>query len=103
MRCAAWWLVLFACDGPDFTPKHDAAVDAAIDVASDAPNLPVLEAWTEVSSSIFQPAPLDLSCLRAARNDLPTTISVSLAITVRDFQSGNLVPSAQVTAFTGTN
>jgi hypothetical protein len=52
--------------------------------------------WEEIG-------PADLSCLGTAANDPPTTVTVSLATVVKDFQSDNPVPMATVTAFRGQN
>ncbi len=48
--------------------------------------------WTDLG-------PADLTCLNTASSDMPTTVAVTLTSTVKDFQSGNAVPAAAVTAF----
>ena len=123
MRAAAFALLLLACgdddsgSGPRDARPIDAPADARVDAPGDAPvpidaaggnggftkTTAVLAAWSEPTSCTFTPETLDLSCLGMARNDPPTTLAVSLAITVRDFQSNNLLPNATVASFPGTN
>lgn len=52
------------------------------------------DVWTEVG-------PADLSCLGTPTSDPATTQAVTLTTKVTDFQSGNAVPGAMVTAFKG--
>ncbi|HEY5921054.1 MAG TPA: hypothetical protein VIV11_05255 [Kofleriaceae bacterium] len=127
MRAATLALLLIACgdddsgggprdarpiDAPGDAPgdvRRDAAGDAAVPIDAAGGNggftkpTAVLAAWSEPTPGTFTPETLDLGCLGAARNDPPTTVAVSLTVTVRDFQSNNVVPSAQVAAFAGTN
>jgi hypothetical protein len=53
-----------------------------------------MDVWTEIG-------PADLSCLGTPSADLATTVAVTLNTKVTDFQSGNTVPNAGVTAFPG--
>ena len=50
------------------------------------------DSWSDVG-------PADLTCLNTPTADLATTVQVTLTSTVKDFQSGNAVPAAKVTAF----
>ena len=108
-------LALCGCTEHGKSPAPDAPIappDAFMFPMVDAPpatnpgfTLPaqVVAAWTETSPGTFQAATLDLSCLRAVRNDAATTTAVTVTATIRDFQSGNLVPGAMVSAFAGTS
>lgn len=52
--------------------------------------------WSEVG-------PANWSCLNTTSDDPPTTVDVTLAGTVEDFQSGDKVPEAMVTLYTDSN
>jgi hypothetical protein len=59
-----------------------------------------LKANTEVSSKNWMElGPADLTCLNTPSDDPTTTAAVTLHTKVTDFQSGNAVPGATVTAF----
>ncbi len=59
-----------------------------------------LKANMEVSTDNWQEiGPADLSCLDTPSDDVATTVEVTLSTTVRDFESGNLVPNTMVTVF----
>jgi len=82
-----------ACGGSDAKP------DAAIkDVGFNKPakgvaaNMNGSDGWVEIG-------PANLACLGTPSADQPTTVAVSLNVNVADFQSGNAVPNATVTAF----
>lgn len=87
-------LSVAACGGSD-TKTPDAAVK---DVGFNKPahgvkaNMQTGGMWTEIG-------PADLSCLNTPSADMATTVAVSLNVNVADFQSGNAVPNATVTAF----
>jgi hypothetical protein len=123
MRATVLAMGLFACSNVDSRSGGDAAIDSprVLDAATDTwldgggpfpdaagtntgftnPSA-VLAAWTETSAGVFTAQTLDLSCLGMARNDAATSVTVSLAVAVRDFQSGNVVSNAQVSSFAGT-
>jgi hypothetical protein len=65
-----------------------------------APTAPIA-AWTETAQNTFAAATLDFSCLNAARGDTASTVAITLAATIVDFQSGNIVPGTVVEAFAG--
>lgn len=112
-------LFLLAACGSGSAHHSDAARDTPVDIIAvdrpiDAPVTPLdasgsnagftpptapLDAWTG-SGGTYTQATLDLSCLGTARNDPPTSVQVTLTVHVRDFQSHNVVPSAQVAAYT---
>ena len=87
-------LTVAACGGGD-TKTPDAAVK---DVGFNKPahgvkaNMQTNGMWTEIG-------PADLSCLGTASGDMATTVDASLKVNVADFQSGNAVPNAMITAF----
>jgi hypothetical protein len=84
---------LVACGGGDSTP------DAAKDVGFNKPTMAV-HANTEVTTNNWMDlGPADLTCLNTPTSDGATSVSVALSSTVKDFQSGNSVPNATVTAF----
>jgi hypothetical protein len=59
-----------------------------------------LKANMEVSQDFWQEiGAADLSCLGTPSADQPTTVAVSLTVTVRDFQSDGAVPGATVSVF----
>jgi hypothetical protein len=73
----------------------------AKDVGFNKPTASV-KANMEVSTNMWMElGPADLSCLNTASADEATTLAVTLNTIVKDFQSGNAVPSAAVTAFAG--
>jgi hypothetical protein len=65
-----------------------------------APNA-VIAAWSSPTADTYQPEVVDLSCLGVPRNDPATTMTVTVTANLRDFQSGNVLPGATVTAFDG--
>jgi len=75
-----------------------ATPDAARDIGFNRPTA-ALKANKEMGGAYMELGPADLSCLGTAANDPATTVAVSLATKVRDFQSDNPVPNAVVTAF----
>ena len=81
-------------------------MDGPVDAAASNPGFTrptaQLTAWSSPSQGTYQAATLDLGCLGASRNDSATTVAVSLTVQVRDFQSGNVLPSAMVGVFSGT-
>lgn len=87
-------LTVAACGGSD-TKTPDAAVK---DVGFNKPtkgvkaNMQTSGAWTEIGDA-------DLSCLNTPSADQATSVAVMLHVNVADFQSGNAVPNAMVTAF----
>jgi len=50
--------------------------------------------WTELGAA-------SLECLNTPSSDITTSVAVTLNTTVKDFQSGNAVPTVSVTAFPG--
>jgi len=90
---------------PDAAPQHDAPVDVPTTDAPSAgsnagftPPAAAVTAWTGTSGNYTEVTP-DLSCLGMARSDPATTSAVTLTVTVRDFQTNNVVPGAQVAAY----
>jgi hypothetical protein len=53
----------------------------------------------ETSGTWMEVGPADLTCLNTPSSDMATTVAVTLNSVVDDFQSGNAVPGATVTAF----
>lgn len=111
------WLLLLAACGSSGTKPTDARSDVAhVDAPADGsgsgsgsssgggsnagfvPPPTAVTAWTGSAGAYTQVTP-DLSCLGAARTDAPTTVAVTLTVTVRDFQSSNVVPNATVAAY----
>lgn len=86
-------LSVAACGGDSKTP--DAAVK---DVGFNKPTKGVA-ANQQTNGSWAEIGPADLSCLDTPSADMATTVAVSLRVNVADFQSGNAVPNATVTAF----
>lgn len=88
-------LSLAACGGDDSSNTPDAP---AKDVGFNKPtkglkaNSQSGGTWTELGDA-------DLSCLNTPSADMATTVAVTLNTVVKDFQSGNAVPGATVTAF----
>src|SRR5688572_31895378 len=96
-----WFVVLGACGGGSSSgidaTEPDPRPDAADPLPFDAPEainagfvrpMQTLRANTEVEPGVWmEVGPADLACL-GPDPDPPTTIAVSLAVTVRDFQSG---------------
>jgi hypothetical protein len=84
-----------ACGGGEDTPPPDASVDIGFNrpAKSLKANMEVSEDnWTEIG-------PADFSCLNTPSADQATTVAVTLNTVVRDFQSDNLVPNAQIAVF----
>ena len=85
---------LAACGSPDSPP------DAAKDVGFNKPTM-ALHANTEVSDGVWNDlGPADLT---SCTSDVATATAVMLSTKVADFQSGNAVPAAMVTAFPDIN
>jgi hypothetical protein len=91
-------LVLFvaaACggDGDDDGGTPDAA----------DPTRVVLTAWEETADQVFEERTLDTSCLGTPTDDVVRTEpgGITLNTVVTDFQTGDRVPMAAVTAFAG--
>jgi hypothetical protein len=89
-------LSLAACGGDDSTTMPDAP--AAKDVGFNPPTM-TLQANMDGSDGWTTIGPADLSCLNTPSTDMPTTVAVALATTVKDFQNQTPVGSATVTAF----
>ena len=89
-------LVAAAGCGSDSKPKPDAAKDIGFNKPTAA-----LHANMQASGggSPVDLGPADLSCLGSASADQATTVAVSLATAVKDFQNHTAVPNATVTAF----
>ena len=115
MRAALLAALLASCDERGKSPADARSVpdvlilgDAIVDTPASSnpgfvfPNQPVA-AWTETSPGTFAAATLDLSCLGVARVDPALGQQATVSATVRDFQSGNTLPGAPVTAFGGTS
>jgi hypothetical protein len=92
---------LAACGGGGGTQQE---IDApAKDVGFNKPTAS-LKSNTEVSTNNWMElGPADLSCLGMPTTDTATTVDVTLNTKVTDFQGGQAVPSAVVTAFDGVN
>src|SRR5207249_703041 len=105
MKRAIWLLAACGSSGSqphDAPPMIDASPDAPPDVAIDAPkvmgdgpdvgfDLPkaALRANMRVSGGNWMDVgPADLSCLGTASGDQATTVTVTAAAVVKDFQSG---------------
>jgi hypothetical protein len=85
---------LIACDGDGSLPP-----DAPKDIGFTRPIAP-LKANMEMSEDNWiEIGAADLACLGTAANDPPTTVEVMATATVKDFQSGGLVPNTSVTVF----
>ncbi|HEU4610982.1 MAG TPA: hypothetical protein VFS15_02850, partial [Kofleriaceae bacterium] len=106
-------LALVLCDGCD---GEDCCTIDAAPPPQDAPMLvdgpsstntgfvppnAVIAAWSSPTADTYQPEVVDLGCLGAPRNDPATTMTVTLTAHLRDFQSGNVLSGATVTAFDG--
>lgn len=76
--------------------------DTSKDIGFNKPTAPLKanmsdnDIWTEIG-------PANLACLNTPANDPPTTTVVALSTRVTDFQTGNPVPNAMVTAFPEAN
>ena len=68
--------------------------DAPVDIGFTNPAAPL-----KANASNVEVGPADLSCLGTPASDPATTIVVTLATTVRDFQNAATVSNAMVTAF----
>jgi hypothetical protein len=94
------WTVLFvvalvAC-GDDGGATPDAP---APDIGFNKPTKS-LKANNETAPDVWaELGPADLACLNTPNADMATTVAVSLATTVEDFQSGNPAPGTVVTVF----
>jgi hypothetical protein len=93
-------IALAAC-GSSSNNSTDAA--GSDDVGFNKPKMAV-HANTEGSDGTYTDVgPADLSCLGTASTDTTTTVAVTLATIVKDFQNQTAIPSAMVTAFAGIN
>src|SRR3982750_4663052 len=87
--------LVIACGGGESTTP-DAPV---VNVGFNKPTAP-LAANTEVSDDNWMELGVaDMECLNTPNDDAATTVAVSLATVVRDFQSDNLVPNAHIAVF----
>ena len=85
---------LVAC-GNSTPPPPDAPKDVGFNKPQTA-----LHGNTEVSSNNWMDlGPADLTCLNTATSDVGAATAITLNTQVKDFQSGNSVPLANVTAF----
>jgi hypothetical protein len=85
-----------ACGGDDGATTPDAAVDES----GFATPTVTLKANMEVSDDNWMElGPAKLDCLNTASSDVPTATAITLNSKVTDFQTGNAVPNATVTAF----
>lgn len=91
-------LSLAACGGSD-DKKPDAP--AAMDVGFNKPTCATcgVKANMQTGSTWSEIGPADLSCLGTPSDDMATSVSIALNTVIKDFQSGNAVPGATVTAF----
>jgi hypothetical protein len=83
-----------ACGGDDSsTPDAEDESGFTTPTVTLKANMEVSEDnWSEIGAA-------DLSCLNMASSDVATASAITLNTKVTDFQSGNAVPSAMVTAF----
>jgi len=87
---------VYGCGGdsptPD-TPDEDVDIGFKKPTASLKANMEISEdKWQEIGAA-------DLSCFNTPNSDQPTSVVVALTTLVRDFQSDNLVPLANVEVF----
>ncbi len=82
-------------DGPTPDAPEDVDIGFKQPTAFVKANMEVSEDnWTSLGAA-------DLSCLNTPSSDPATTVAVELTTLVRDFQSDNLVPNANIVAFRG--
>jgi hypothetical protein len=86
---------LAACGDDGGTPPLP---DAAVDIGFNNPM-----ATLKANDNNVEVGPADLTCLGTPANDPATTVVVTLATTVKDFQNDTIVPNAMVTAFRNTD
>ncbi|HEY5950835.1 MAG TPA: hypothetical protein VIV40_35325 [Kofleriaceae bacterium] len=87
-------LSLAACGGDDTSTP-----DASVDIGFNLPTV-TLKANKEVAPDMWQEqGDADLSCLNTPSADMATTVAVTLNVVVKDFQSGNAVPSSMIEVF----
>jgi hypothetical protein len=99
MRLVAFFTIsslsLVACGGDD----GGSMPDASVDIGFNTPTV-TLKANMEMSEDNWvEVGPADFSCLNTASSDAASTVEITLNTKVNDFQSGNAVPGATVTAF----
>jgi hypothetical protein len=95
LACCLVSIVGAACGGGGGSAPQDAPKDVGF-----AKPTAGVHANTEVTDNNWEDlGPADLTCLNTPSADQPTTVAVTLTTTVLDFQSGNAVPLAAVTAF----
>ena len=83
--------------GDDPTPDGPEEVDIGFKQPTAS-----LKAYMEVSEDNWTSlGAADMSCLNTPSSDPATTVAVTLSTLVRDFQSDNLVPNANIIAFRG--
>jgi hypothetical protein len=88
-------LSLAACGGDDSaTPDAPTTKDVGFNKPTKG-----LKANMEGDNGWMELGPADLSCLNTPSADQATTVEVSLRVNVADFQSGNPVTKATITAF----
>jgi hypothetical protein len=97
MRPVTFTLISIACAGACSSTKH--TTPDAGDTGFRRPTA-ALRANKEVSDNNWvDQGAADLSCLGTPSSDQATTVAVTLSTVVKDFQSGNAVPLANVTAY----
>jgi hypothetical protein len=105
MRLVAFFTItslsVAACGGDDGGTTPDAS--GGTDIGFNPPTV-TLKANKETSADVWEEqGPADLSCLNTPSADMATTVSVTLNVAVKDFQSGNAVPSSMVEVFPDQN
>jgi hypothetical protein len=91
-------LSLAACGGGD--PVEP---DAAVDIGFNTPTVS-LKANKEIAEDTWMElGPADLACLNTPSADVATSVSVTLNVIVKDFQSGNAVPGSMIEVFKDQN
>lgn len=71
----------------------------ADDIGFNKPTKPLAANHEDTPDHWAEVGPADLTCLNTPANDPATTVAVTVNTVIRDFQSDNLVPNANVTAF----
>ena len=91
-----------ACGGGS---KSSPDAPAAKDIGFDPPMMPLMANMEGSGSATTYTTlgPANLSCLGTASTDVATTTAITLNTQVTDFQEGDAIPSAAVTAFAGTD
>ncbi len=94
LRSTFWLTSLLAVAAACGDDGGSTPPDAAPDIGFNDPTAPL-----KANDNNVEVGPADLSCLGMPANDPATTVAVTLATTVRDFQNDTIVPNAMVTAF----